>query len=98
MRFSFSGARAVASLTLLFAALAIAPGHAAEPAPAAAPKKPELVFSSDAKGNIFTATEGRVRLALPKEGVTGGSVTLRDELGKVIATQPVPASASGSAE
>lgn len=102
MRFPLSGARAVASLALAFAALELSlpPLGAAEPAakPAApAVARPELAFSSHAKGNIFTATEGRVRLALPTRNIAGGTVTVRDELGQVLATHSVPASANDSA-
>lgn len=92
------------ALALLFASLdatirAAEPAvPAAKPAPSAnKPAAPALAFTSAAKGNIFTALEGRMVLTLPATGVTGGSITLRDELGKVIGTHPVPASSSTGA-
>lgn len=105
-----SRARAVTALALLLASLAPLSVQAAEqaattaakpassPAPAPAKQTPELVFSSAAKGHIFTATEGEMRLSLPRQGVVGGTVTLRDELGNVLATHPVPATGARTDE
>lgn len=74
----------------LFAAPADAPFATSAAAKADAPR-----FFSDAKGNIFTAAQGLVRLRLPAQAVSGGDVTVSDETGASLATHPIIASADG---
>ena len=86
----FFGARAIASLAASLVAFACVPCLVAA--------APSLEFSSDAKGHIFTADTGLLRLRLPAEGIAGGTITLRDEAGGTLATRPVPAGASAALE
>lgn len=52
------------------------------------------VFSSEAKGNIFTDTTGSLTLGLP-ENSAGGRIAVRDETGRVLETIAIPSDATG---
>lgn len=54
----------------------------------AADAPPALVFSSTAKGNVFTDVQGIVTLKLPA-GTAAGTFTVRDEAGVEIKSQPI---------
>ena len=77
-------------LSLVFSLGLVLPCHFARstentPVPAKETKVPAIAFASEAKGNIFTANEGRILVRFPRpEALAGGKVVLKTEQGVVL--------------